>query len=132
MRRKCISLVLMMSLLFQQTGFIYAVGELDISSYLSRLSGAVVQDINKELIEINNLIQSGNIPSPERLGEDIGYCLYKDRLSAYKDDIDLSLMGVGRLKEEYGLEMGKEYLRILFLMHSIVNPFESESYLSED
>ena len=89
-------------------------------------------DINKELIEINNLIQSGNIPSPERLGEDIGYCLYKDRLSAYKDDIDLSLMGVGRLKEEYGLEMGKEYLRILFLMHSIVNPFESESYLSED
>ena len=64
MRRKCISLVLMMSLLFQQTGFIYALGELDISSYLSRLSGAVVQDINKELIEINNLIQSGNIPSP--------------------------------------------------------------------
>ena len=82
--------------------------------------------------EIRNLIQGGNIPSPERLGEGIGYCLYKDRLSAYKDDIDMSLMGVGRLKEEYGLDMGKEYLQILFLMHNIVNPFESESYLSED
>src|SRR3989338_2623589 len=44
MRRKCISLVLMMSLLFQQTGFIYALGELDISSYLGKFSGAVIQD----------------------------------------------------------------------------------------
>ena len=44
MRRKFISLFLTASLLFQQTGFIYALGELDISSYLNRLSGAVTQD----------------------------------------------------------------------------------------
>ncbi|MDO8747585.1 MAG: hypothetical protein Q7J72_00495 [Candidatus Omnitrophota bacterium] len=44
MRRKFISLFLTASLLFQQTGFIYALGELDISSYLNRLSGVVTQD----------------------------------------------------------------------------------------
>ena len=44
MRRKFIALVLTISLLFQQTGFIYALGELDISSYLGKFSGAVIQD----------------------------------------------------------------------------------------
>ena len=44
MRRKFISLFLMISLLSQQSGLVYALGELDISGYLNRLSGVVTQD----------------------------------------------------------------------------------------
>ena len=49
MRRKFISLFLTVSLFFQQSGFIYALGELDVSGYLSRFSGALSRDTFRPL-----------------------------------------------------------------------------------
>jgi pyruvate, orthophosphate dikinase len=85
---------------------------------LPKLNNLENINLNEELGQIQKMLQSGIIPSGERLKEYVGACHQKGKLKEHLDGIIGCLVDMCRLEEEKAIETTNELKEILLIIDS--------------
>jgi hypothetical protein len=88
---------------------------------LPQLTQAQLKQINieSEIEQVKNLIESGTVPSADRIKELIAACSQKGQISAYADNLLLCLADICKLQEQNAFETSKELKEALVIVDSM-------------
>ncbi|MDD5130507.1 MAG: hypothetical protein PHS66_05610 [Candidatus Omnitrophica bacterium] len=87
---------------------------------LPQLSQAALEqiDINREMRLISNMVQSGILPSGERIKELVAACVQKGQINSYADNLLLCLADILKLEEENASESSPALKEALVIVNS--------------
>ncbi len=73
-------------------------------------------NIDLELEQLKNLVESGSVPSADRIKELIAACKQKGQINYYADNILLCLADICKLEEENAFETSPELREALVIV----------------
>jgi tetratricopeptide (TPR) repeat protein len=76
-------------------------------------------NIESEIQQVKNLIESGTVPSGDRIKELVAACSQNGEISAYADNLLLCLADICKLQEENAFEASKELKEALVIVDSM-------------
>jgi len=76
-------------------------------------------NINKELIEISQMVDNGIAPSSERIKELIGACYHKQELASHQEELVSCLMRICKLEEDMAIPTDKNIKEAIVIADSI-------------
>ncbi|MFH0763346.1 MAG: hypothetical protein V1925_05625, partial [Candidatus Omnitrophota bacterium] len=87
---------------------------------LPKLSRAELERINTalELEQIKNMLESGTMPSGQRVKELVAACMQKGKMSEHQDSLLLCLLDICKLEEENAVESSPELREALVIVSS--------------